>query len=105
MDAPRVELLVDQLFLAAGRSTLALSPLALAHAYRLLAEARPDVISALRDNATKGTLSGLGAVSAGLAGVAIKTGTVRDVGSRPSLGWIVTVGEDRVAVMLRTGSR
>lgn len=85
------------------RATLELSPLALAQAYRLLAESRPDVVEAMKENAAKGTLSGLGEASAALAGVATKTGTVRDVGSRPSLGWIVAVDEDRVAVMLRTG--
>lgn len=82
--------------------SLAISPLALAQAYRLLAEARPDLIDALRRNADEGTLSGL-ATSFALRGVAIKTGTVRDDAERPLVGLIVAVEDDVVWVMVRAG--
>lgn len=84
------------------RTTLALSPLALARAYRLLAEARPDILATLKDTARVGTLSKL-PDSEAMAGVALKTGTVRDAQSNPRLGWIVAVDDERVAVMVRTG--
>ncbi|WNG48000.1 hypothetical protein F0U60_30550 [Archangium minus] len=84
------------------RSTLRLSPWGLAQAYRLLAEARPDLMAVLADNAARGTLSELPASKA-YAGVATKTGTVRDADSRPRLGWIVAVDEDLVAVVARPG--
>ncbi len=84
------------------RSTLALSPWGLAQAYRLLAEARPDVLEVLSDNAARGTLAELPASKA-YAGVATKTGTVRDAASRPQLGWIVAVGADVVVVAVRPG--
>jgi hypothetical protein len=84
------------------RSTLRLSPWGLAQAYRLLAEARPDLLAVLADNAARGTLSELPASKA-YAGVATKTGTVRDADSRPKLGWIVAVDEDLVAVVARPG--
>ncbi|HSP79006.1 MAG TPA: hypothetical protein VLQ93_10780, partial [Myxococcaceae bacterium] len=82
------------------RASLRLSPWGLAQAYRLLAEARPDVLEVLADNAARGTLSGL-PVSKALEGVATKTGTVRDEASRPRLGWLVAVDEDVVAVVVR----
>ncbi|QRN93393.1 hypothetical protein JRI60_29880 [Archangium violaceum] len=84
------------------RATLRLSPWGLAQAYRLLAEARPDVLAVMADNAARGTLSELPA-SKDYAGVATKTGTVRDADSRPRLGWIVAVDEDLVAVVARPG--
>ena len=84
------------------RSALRLSPWGVAQAYRLLAEARPDVLAWLADNATRGTLSELPA-SRAYAGVATKTGTVRDAASRPVLGWIVAVDADLVAVVARPG--
>lgn len=84
------------------RSTLRLSPWGLAQAYRLLAEARPDLMAVLADNAARGTLSELPA-SRAYAGVATKTGTVRDADSRPRLGWIVAVDADVVAVVARPG--
>ncbi|PTL85333.1 SpoIID/LytB domain-containing protein [Vitiosangium sp. GDMCC 1.1324] len=84
------------------RSTLRLSPWGLAQAYRLLAEARPDLMAVLADNAARGTLSELPASKA-YAGVATKTGTVRDADSRPRLGWIVAVDDDLVAVVARPG--
>jgi hypothetical protein len=84
------------------RSALRLSPWGLAQAYRLLAEARPDLLAVLADNAARGTLSELPASKA-YAGVATKTGTVRDADSRPRLGWIVAVDEDLVAVVARPG--
>lgn len=84
------------------RSTLALSPWGLAQAYRLLAEARPELIEQLKDNASRGTLSELPASKA-YAGVATKTGTVRDAASRPQYGWIVAVDADLVAVVMRPG--
>jgi hypothetical protein len=84
------------------RSALRLSPWGLAQAYRLLAEARPDLMAVLADNAARGTLSELPA-SRAYAGVATKTGTVRDADSRPRLGWIVAVDDDLVAVVARPG--
>jgi hypothetical protein len=84
------------------RSTLALSPWGMAQAYRLLAEARPELIELMRDNASQGTLSEL-PVSAAYAGVATKTGTVRDAASRPQYGWIVAVDADVIAVVMRPG--
>jgi hypothetical protein len=84
------------------RSTLRLSPWGLAQAYRLLAEARPDLMEVLAGSAARGTLSELPASKA-YAGVAAKTGTVRDADSRPRLGWIVAVDEDLVAVVARPG--
>ncbi|MFY0575598.1 hypothetical protein ACN28S_15645 [Cystobacter fuscus] len=56
----------------------------------------------LADNAARGTLSELPA-SRDYAGVATKTGTVRDAESRPVLGWIVAVDADLVAVVARPG--
>ncbi len=82
------------------RAALSLSPVALAQAWRLLADARPELIELLRENARSGTLSGLEASKA-LRNVATKTGTVRDAASRPRLGLIVAVTEDVVAVMVR----
>ena len=84
------------------RSTLALSPWGMAQAYRLLAEARPDVVGVLGDNAARGTLAELPASKA-LAGVATKTGTVRDAASRPRFGWIAAVDADVVLVAVRPG--
>ena len=82
------------------RPTLALSPWSLAQAYRLLAEASPEVIETLRRNGAEGTLSGL-PTSRRLATLATKTGTVRTADSRPKLGWIVGVDEDLVVVMAK----
>ncbi|AKF79398.1 hypothetical protein MFUL124B02_03265 [Myxococcus fulvus 124B02] len=84
------------------RSTLSLSPWGLAQAYRLLAEARPDVLALLADNADRGTLAELPASKA-LSGVATKTGTVRDAASRPQYGWIAAVDGDLVVVAVRPG--
>ncbi|KFA92557.1 SpoIID/LytB domain-containing protein [Archangium violaceum] len=84
------------------QSTLRLSPWGLAQAYRLLAEARPDLMEVLSGSAARGTLSELPA-SKDYAGVAAKTGTVRDAESRPRLGWIVAVDGDMVAVVARPG--
>lgn len=84
------------------RSTLALSPWGMAQAYRLLAEARPDVLATMADNAVLGTLAEL-AASKALAGVSTKTGTVRDAASRPQFGWIAAVDEDLVVVAVRPG--
>ncbi|WP_164017808.1 hypothetical protein [Pyxidicoccus trucidator] len=84
------------------RSTLALSPWGMAQAYRLLAEARPAVVALMGDNAARGTLSELPASKA-LAGVATKTGTVRDAASRPQFGWIAAVDADLVLVAVRPG--
>lgn len=84
------------------RSTLALSPWGMAQAYRLLAEARPDVLALLADNVARGTLSELPASKA-LMGVATKTGTVRDAASRPQYGWIAAVDADLVVVAVRPG--
>ncbi|WP_223641640.1 hypothetical protein [Corallococcus sp. EGB] len=84
------------------RSAHGLSPWGMAQAYRLLAEARPDVLALLTGNVDEGTLSGL-ATSKALKGVATKTGTVRDAASRPQLGWIAAVDADLVAVLVRPG--
>ncbi|MFL5346151.1 MAG: hypothetical protein ACJ8AT_15285 [Hyalangium sp.] len=84
------------------RSTLALSPWGMAQAYRLLAEAHPELIELMKDNAAQGTLSDLPA-SPAYAGVATKTGTVRDAASRPQYGWIVAVDADLIAVAMRPG--
>jgi hypothetical protein len=84
------------------RPALRISPLGLAQAYRLLAEARPDVMAVLARNAREGTLSGLPASDA-LAGVAVKTGTVLDAAARPRLGLIAAVDADLVLVMVREG--
>jgi len=80
-----------------ARPTLALSPWALAQAYRALALASPRTIEVMTRNADHGTLSGLPA-SRALAGIATKTGTVRDPESRPTLGWVVAVTDDLVVV-------
>jgi hypothetical protein len=84
------------------RPSLRISPLGLAQAYRVLAEARPDVIDVLSRSSREGTLSGLDA-SPALAGVAAKTGTVLDASANPRLGWIVAVDGDVVVVMARAG--
>jgi hypothetical protein len=84
------------------KPSLRISPLALARAYRLLAEARPDLVDVLSRNAREGTLSGLPA-SASLAGVALKTGTVLDSAGSPRLGLIVAVTDDVVLVTVRAG--
>jgi hypothetical protein len=84
------------------RPSLRLAPLGLAHAYRLLAEARPDLADLLSRNAAEGTLAGLDA-SGGLLGVATKTGTVLDAGGNPRQGWIAAVDGDLVVVMARAG--
>jgi hypothetical protein len=84
------------------RPALRISPLGLAHAYRLLAEARPDLVDVLSRNSAEGTLSRLPA-SPALAGVAAKTGTVLDAAGQPRLGWIVAVDADVVVVMARAG--
>ena len=84
------------------RPSLRISALGLANAYRLLGEARPDLVDLLSRNAREGTLSGLPA-SAALAGVAAKTGTVLDAAASPRLGWIAAVDRDVVVVMARAG--
>jgi hypothetical protein len=84
------------------RPTLRLSPLGLAQAYRLLGEARPDLVDILSRNAREGTLSGLDA-SRRLLDVALKSGTVLDAEASPRLGWIVAVDRDVVVVMARAG--
>jgi hypothetical protein len=81
---------------------LRISPLGLAQAYRLLAEARPDLLAVLARNAAEGTLAALPASDA-LAGVALKTGTVLDAGARPRLGLVAAVDADLVLVMTRRG--
>jgi hypothetical protein len=80
--------------------TLTLSPWAVAQAYRVLAESDRGVLRVLTRTPLEGTLSKL-PVSMQLEGVAFKTGTVRDAESRPAVGWIAAVSEDRVAVMVR----
>lgn len=84
------------------KPSLRISPRGLAQAYRLLAEARPDLVDVLSRNAREGTLSGLPS-SGALAGVALKTGTVLDAGASPRLGIIVAVTEDVVLVTVRAG--
>lgn len=82
------------------RTTLSLSPVAIARAYVAMAAARPDVLSLLRDNAIEGTLGGLEGASL-LASAATKTGTLRDARSNPQLGWIVAVDDDVVVVVAK----
>ncbi|OGQ91791.1 MAG: hypothetical protein A2289_10045, partial [Deltaproteobacteria bacterium RIFOXYA12_FULL_58_15] len=84
------------------RPTLALSPWAVAQAFRVLAAGSPEVIELLKQNAERGTLGTLKA-SSRLAGVATKTGTVRDSQSRPTLGWIAAVTDDLVVVRTCAG--
>lgn len=84
------------------RPSLRIPARGLAEAYRLLAEARPDLVDVLSRNAREGTLSGLGA-SRRLAGVALKTGTVFTPDAAPRLGWIAAVDRDVVVVMARAG--
>jgi hypothetical protein len=84
------------------KPSLRIPPLGLAQAYRLLAEARPDLVDVLSRNAREGTLSGLPASDA-LAGVALKTGTVLDSAAGPRLGLIVAVTDDVVLVAVRAG--
>jgi hypothetical protein len=84
------------------RPTLRMAPGAVAQAYRLLAEARPDLVDVLSRSAREGTLAGLPA-SRALAGVAAKTGTVLDRAGNPRLGWIVAIDRDLVVVMTRVG--
>ena len=84
------------------RASLSLSPWAMAQAYRVLAETRPDLIDLLHQNASQGTLAGL-ASSNFLRGVATKTGTVRDAQSNPVLGWIVVIDKNFVAVRVSPG--
>ncbi len=79
------------------RPTLALSPWALAQAYRVLAAAHPELVALMRQNASEGTLAKLKA-SPALAAFATKTGTVRDSLSRPALGWLVAISDDLVVV-------
>jgi hypothetical protein len=84
------------------RPSLRMPPLGLAQAYRVLAEARPDLVDVLSRNAGEGTLAHL-AASRALLGVAAKTGTVLDAAAAPRLGWIVAVDRDAVVVMARAG--
>ncbi|HYD43461.1 MAG TPA: hypothetical protein VEB43_21710 [Anaeromyxobacter sp.] len=84
------------------RPSLRIAPVGLAHAYRLLAEARPDLLDVLSRNAREGTLAHLPASDA-LRGVALKTGTVLDAGARPRLGLVVAVTPDLVVVTVRAG--
>ncbi len=82
------------------RTTLSLSPLALAAAYRLLAEARPDVLEVMKRNWREGTLAGL-PESQKFQSVATKTGTVRDGAVRVMVGWLVGVTDDLVMVQVQ----
>jgi hypothetical protein len=84
------------------RPTLRIPPAAVAEAYRLLAEARPDLVDVLSRNAREGTLAAAGAAPL-LEGVAAKTGTVLDPAGNPRLGWIVAMDRDVVVVMTRAG--
>ena len=84
------------------RPSLRISPLGLAEAYRLLAEARPDLVDVLSRSAREGTLAHLPSSSA-LVGVAAKTGTVLDAEASPRLGWIAAVDRDVILVMARAG--
>jgi hypothetical protein len=84
------------------RPSLRIPARGLAEAYRLLAEARPDLLDVLSRNAREGTLAGIGA-SRRLAGVAVKTGTVFTAEATPRAGWIAAVDRDVVVVMVRAG--
>ncbi len=80
------------------QSNLTISPLGLAEAYRILAQARPEVIEILQKNISSGTLAGIPKAKT-LQGLAIKTGTVRNAESQPVIGWMVAVDTDWVLVM------
>lgn len=80
------------------RPTLTLSPLALASAYRVLAEARPDVLQLLRENFERGTLKSTACPQA-LLGWAFKTGTVRDDVGGITVGWLAGGNDDFIAVI------
>jgi hypothetical protein len=84
------------------RPALMLAPLAVAEAWRLLAESHPHLLAVLGRNADEGTLSGL-PDSRRLRGVAAKTGTLRDAVGDPMLGWIAAVDRDLVVVRVRAG--
>lgn len=77
--------------------SLALTPRAVAEAYRALADA--PVLRALEDTPRHGTLQGLGLTGA------FKTGTVRDPQSRPLVGWLVQVTDRLVAVSVVVGKQ
>jgi hypothetical protein len=84
------------------RPSLRIPARGLAEAYRLLGEARPELVDLLSRNSREGTLAGL-AASRRLTGVALKTGTVLTPDASPRLGWIAAIDRDVVAVMVRTG--
>ncbi len=84
------------------RPSLRMSPLGIAQAYRVLVEARPDLLDILSRSSREGTLAGLEASNA-LRGVAAKTGTVLDAEASPRLGWIVAADRDVIVVMARAG--
>jgi hypothetical protein len=80
--------------------TLTISPWAVAQAYRVLAESDQEILRVLTRTPLEGTLSKLAGAQQ-VFGVSFKTGTVRDAASRPALGWIAAVSQDRVLVMVR----
>ncbi len=84
------------------RPSLALSPLAVAEAWRLLAESHSRLLAVLARNADQGTLAGH-PDSPRLRGVAAKTGTVRDAAGGPLLGWIAAADDELVVVRVRAG--
>ena len=76
-----------------------LSPREMALVYRRLAEAHPEILTALKGTVTEGTLKGaLGSAWFARHGFRLKTGTVRDLGERPRLGWIAVVSDAWIAV-------
>ncbi len=75
------------------REAVTLSPLEAVRLYTWLDRKMPFVVDALRQTPANGTLAG--APDAGWfleRGIALKTGTVRDVKSAPLHAWIVAVG-------------
>ncbi|MFT3916141.1 MAG: SpoIID/LytB domain-containing protein [Anaeromyxobacteraceae bacterium] len=84
------------------RPSPTISALGLAGAYRLLADARPDLVDVRSRDAGAGTPAGLDAAPA-LEGAALETGTVLDGAGNPRLGWIVAVDADVVLVLARAG--
>jgi hypothetical protein len=71
----------------------AVSALDAVRLFTWLDRAAPHVVDALRGTAVSGTISGApAAIWFAARGIAIKTGTVRDVRSEPLHAWIVAVG-------------
>ncbi len=85
------------------RSTVRMSPLAMAELWRVLMLAdAPQGLDVRRALQKLGTLDGADDV-AELAGMSTKTGTVRDSASRPVLGILVAADDELVVIRTRRG--